>query len=193
MISRTQAAGPRQERAGAVILAVTSALAAALVTAGLIYATGTGARSAAAIAAAGCEPGTGSETAPCTTPAMLARQYKAILTPASRQMTVDTAAYTASEQHDLATAETALTAEVTTMKNFDTNLAAIKFPAAITPIAKALIRTDQALATLTAQQAKAATITKMRSYNQRIQAARAAVQAKMNLLINAIDTPVKRN
>jgi hypothetical protein len=192
-IPRSARAIPRQDdtRTGAIILAVISSLAGLLVILGLIYAVGTNARSAAAIAAAGCEPGTGSEAAPCTTPAMLASQYKAIFTPASQQMTLDAAAYTASEKAHLAAAQAALTAEVATMRNFDTSLGAITFPAAITPVANALIRTDQALASLTAQQARATTLTKMRSYNNRIQAATAAVRADMNLLVKAINTPIK--
>jgi hypothetical protein len=177
-------------QAGAIILAIASGLAAILVIAGLIYAAGTGARSAAAIAAAGCEPGSGSESAPCTTPAMLASQYTAILNPAARQMTLYAAAYTASETAHLTAARAALTAEVATMQNFDTSLAAITFPAAITPIASALIRTDQALAGLTAQQARAATLAKMRSYDHRIQAATATVRAEQNLLIKSLDKPV---
>jgi len=177
-------------QAGAIILAIASGLAAILVIAGLIYAAGTGARSAAAIAAAGCEPGSGSESAPCTTPAMLASQYTAILNPAARQMTLYAAAYTASETAHLTAARAALTAEVATMQDFDTSLAAITFPAAITPIASALIRTDQALAGLTAQQARAATLAKMRSYDHRIQAATATVRAEQNLLIKSLDKPV---
>jgi hypothetical protein len=186
-------AAARQDgtRTGAVILAVAATLAGLLVIAGLIYATGTHARSAAAIAAAGCEPGTGSESAPCTTPAMLAGEYAAIVTPASRQLTLDAAAYTASQYSNVAAAQAALTAEFTTMQTFDTSLAAIKFPAAITPVASALIRADQALATLTAQQARAATLARMRSYNRGVRTARAAVQGEMNLLVKAIDTPIK--
>ena len=183
--------GEDDTRAGAIILAITSGLAAILVLLGLIYAVGTHARSAAAIAAAGCEPGSGSEAAACVTPAMLASEYTAILTPAARQMTLDATAYTASEKAHLTAAQAALTAEVTTMQNFDSGLAAIKFPATIAPIVNALIRTDQALAGLTAQQARAATLAKMRSYNHRIQTATAAVRAEQNLLIKAIDTPVK--
>jgi hypothetical protein len=192
-IARSARAIPGQDdtRAGAIILAITSSLAAILVILGLVYATGTNARSAAAIAAAGCEPGTGSEAAPCITPAMILSQYKAIFTPAARQMSLDAAAYTASERAHLDAAEAALTAEVTTMQDFDTSLGAINFTAAITPLASAVIRTDQALASLTAQQAQATTLTKMRSYNQRVQAATAAVRAAMNLLVKALGTPVK--
>jgi hypothetical protein len=192
LMSQAHAAiGRDQEQAGAVILIATSALAAILVILGLVYAVGTSARSAAAIAAAGCEPGTGSEAAPCTTPAMLASQYTAILTPAARQIDLDTAAYAASEKTRLATAEAALTAEVITLQNFDTSLAGIAFPPAIAPIARALIRAEEARISLTAQQARSPSLTAMRSLDRRVLAASAAVQAEMNRLRTAIDTPVR--
>jgi hypothetical protein len=183
--------GQDDTRTGAIILAIVSPLAAILVLLGLIYATGTNARSAAAIAAAGCEPGTGSETAPCITPAMLASEYNAVFTPAARQISLDTTAYTANETAHLAAAQAALTAEAATMQSFDTSLAAIKFPAAISPSASTLVHADQALASLTSQQAGAATLAKMRAYNPRILAATAAVRTDMSLLIKAIDTPIK--
>ena len=55
-MSATYARNDQEERAGRVILVVTSLLAALLVIAGLIYARGTGERHQAALAAAGCEP-----------------------------------------------------------------------------------------------------------------------------------------
>ena len=73
-------------------------LSAVLVIAGLIYALGNAGRSQAALAAAGCEPGLSSNSAPCITQPMLASEYMAILTPATQQQNVDMAAYTASER-----------------------------------------------------------------------------------------------
>lgn len=172
------------------MLMVASTVAGLLVIAAFSYAAGAGQRSAAALAAAGCEPTLGSETAPCVTQPMLASQYMAALTPASRQLNLDAAAYSASEGSHLATAEAALTAEATTEQAFDTSLAAIKFPPAITPIAQALIRADEALARLTARQARSASLTRMRSYDRRAQAAAAAVQTQLNLIRKAVDTPV---
>lgn len=188
---RARTRGSRQERAGGVILTVASVVAGLLVIAAVSYASGTGQRSAAALAAAGCEPTLGSETGPCVTQPMLARQYMAVLTPASRQMNLDAAAYSLNQDSNLATAEAALTAEVTTERALDTSLAGIKFPPAITPLAQALIRADAALAKLTSQQARSATLTRMRSYDQRVQAASSAVQAEMNLVREAVDTPVR--
>jgi len=180
---------PEQTTAGRVILAASSCLAAVLVIAGLLYAAGTGQRHQAALAAAGCEPGLSPSGLPCTTAQMLASQYTAIMTPASQQLDADMAAYTASERHHLAAAEAALTAEVTAENTFDASLAGIEFPPAIAPMARALIRADQARAKLIAEQARSSSLARLRSFNHRVQAASAAVQAQMTLILKAIDTP----
>jgi len=175
--------------AGGVILVAISLLAALLVTAGLIYAWGTGERHQAALAAAGCEPGLSPSGLQCTTAQMLTSQYMAIATPASQQLSTDAAAYTASERHNLAAAEAALTAEVMTEHAFGTSLAGITFPPAIAPIAKALIQANQARAALTAEQVRASSLTRLRSFNHRVQLAGAAVQSEMTLLRKALDSP----
>jgi hypothetical protein len=178
-----------QTTAGRVILMASSCLAAVLVIAGLIYAAGAGQRHQAALAAAGCEPGLSPSGLPCTTTQMLASQYTGIMTPASQQLDADMAAYTANERHHLAAAEAALTAEVTAENAFDTSLAGIKFPPAIAPIAKALIRADQTRANLIAEQARSSSLTQLRSFNQRVQVASAAVQTEMKLILKAVDSP----
>jgi hypothetical protein len=185
--------GGRQEqtKAGATILIVTSFLSALLVIGALIYATGTGGRDEAALAAAGCEPGLSSEAQPCTTQPMLAGQFMATLTPATQQLTVDVAAYTADEGHDLPAAEAALRAEAASDQAFDTSLAGIRFPPAITPIAQALIRANQARAKLITEQARSSSLAQMRSFDHRVQVAGAAVQAEMNLILKAVDTPIR--
>jgi hypothetical protein len=173
---------------------VSSCLAAVLVIAGIIYAAGAGQRTQAALAAAGCEPGLAPPGQPCTTRQMLISQYTAILTPASRQLNSDIAACTASERHDLlAAAEVALTAEVTTEKAFGTSLTGIAFPPAIAPEARALVRADQALATLTAEQARSSTLAELRSFDPRVQAAGAAVQTDMQLILKALRSTPHRS
>jgi hypothetical protein len=175
--------------AGGVLLVASSVLAAILVIAGLSYATGTGGRHQAALAAAGCEPGLSPSGLPCTTTQVLASQYKAIMTLANQQMKAYVAAYTANERHHLATAEAALTAEVTTENAFDASLAGIHFPPAIAPIAKALIQDDQARAKLIAEQARSSSLTQLGSFNHRVRVASAAVQTEMNLILKAVDSP----
>lgn len=181
--------GQEQTTAGWVILAVISVVAAVLVIAGLIYAVGTGQRHQAALAAAGCEPGLSPSGLQCTTAQMLASQYMAIMTPASQQLNAYQAAYTSNERHHLATAEAALTAEVTTENAFDTSLAGIKFPPAIAPVAKALVQADQARAKLIAEQARSSSLTQLRSFNHQVQVASAAVQTEMKLILKALDPP----
>jgi hypothetical protein len=181
--------GQPKNIAGGVILILSSLLAALLVTAGLMYAMGTSARHQAAITAAGCEPGLAPDGLQCTTAQMLTSQYTAIMTPASQQLATDMAAYTANEGRNLTAAETALTAEVMSEHAFGTNLAAIKFPVTMAPVARALIQANQARAKLTAEQAQSSSLTQLRSFNRQIQAADAAVQAEMKLLSKALDSP----
>jgi hypothetical protein len=189
-MSETYVSGGRDDTAaGKVILMITSSLAAVLVIAGLIYALGTGQRHMAALAAAGCIPSLSPSGLPCTTAQMLDSQYTAILTPASQQLDADFAAYTASQGNNLAVARAALTAEVTSERAFDTSLGGITFPPSVTPIAQALIRANEARATLTAEQARLSSLTQMRSFNHRVQAASAAVETQMTLIRKALQSP----
>jgi hypothetical protein len=181
--------GQRQTTAGGVILVVSSALAAVLVIAGLIYATGTSARHQAALAAAGCEPGLAPSGLPCTTAAMLTHHYQAIITPAAQQLAADQAAYTASAGHNLTAARAALTAETAAEHALDTSLATIAFPPSLTPLIHTLERDNQARATLTATQAHAPTWARLRAYNHKVQAASATVAAEMKLISKALHSP----
>jgi hypothetical protein len=207
-----------QTGAGRVVLMVSSSLAALLVIAGLIYATGTGARHKAAVAAAGCEPSLFISGMPCTTEQMMASQYEAIVTPATQQLNTEIAAYAVNERRDLAAAEADLSAEVVTEQAFDNSLAATTFtpqnraaadaliqhatssgtpvPLAaaiftprVTVIADALIQANQARATLLAEQARSSSLTQLRSFNHRVQVASAAIQTEMKLIRKALDSP----
>lgn len=187
-MSQTYASGGQEDTAaGRIIVMASSLLAALLVIAGLSYAMGTGQRHEAALAAAGCEPNLSPSGLPCTTAQMLASHYVAIMTPAIQQLTADVAAYTASERHNLAAAEMALTAEVASEHAFGTSLAGIAFPPAIAPMARALAQANQALAQLTAEQARSSSLTQLRSFNHQVQVTSAAVQAEMRLVGHALD------
>jgi hypothetical protein len=189
-MSETYARGGREQMtAGGVVITVTSVLAAVLVLAGLIYATGASARNKAALAAASCEPNLSPSGLQCTTVQMLASQYMAMLNPASQQLSTDAAAYIASEGSNLAAAEAALTAEVASERAFDRSLASMTFPPTITPIAKALVRANQARAALTAEQARSSSLAQMRSFNSRAQVATDAVETEMNLIHKALASP----
>jgi hypothetical protein len=209
--------GQEDSRAGIVILLVAGFMAAVLVIAGLIYAMGTSARHKAALAGADCEPSDFISGMPCATHSMLIRQYAGMVTPASNQMSADMAAYRANENHHLAAAEAALSSAVATEQALANSLAAVTFtpqnratadrlitgaemignpvPMAavtfspqMTPIADALIQADQALAKLTGEQAKSTSLTRLRSFNPRVDVASATVQTQMKLLLAAIGT-----
>jgi hypothetical protein len=180
-----------QERttAGAVIVIASSLLSALLLIAGVIYALGVGQRHEAALAAAGCEPNLSPSGLPCTTWQMLTSQYVTIVGPASRQLNTDAAAYTASEGNNLAAAEVALTAEVTTEQALGTTLAGFPFPPAVARMGNALIQANQTRAKLTAEQARSSSLTQMRSFDQRVQVASAAAATDMTLVHKALDSP----
>lgn len=191
-MSQAYAAGGQDEtRTGGIILMVASSLSAVLVLAALFYAFGTGARHESALVAAGCEPSLSPSGLQCTTVQMLVSEYTAITTPASQQLSTDMAAYTADEGKNLAAAEAALTAAVASEHAFDASLAGIELPPAITPLARALIRANEARAGLTAEQSQSSSLTQLRSFDHRVQAASAAVQTEMKLLGTAIATPPK--
>jgi hypothetical protein len=179
----------QRETAGQVIIVIVSALAAAAVIAGISYAAGTGRRQAAALTAAGCEPGLAPAGLQCTTAPMLSSQFKAAMTPASQQLKAEESAYAASEWHHLAAARVALRAEVTSEHALDTSLAGIKCPPAMAPMVRALIRADQARERMLAEQARSSSLTRMRSFNHRVKVAAAAVQRKMTLIRAALDAP----
>jgi hypothetical protein len=190
-MSETYARGGQESTgAGGFILVVASLLAAVLVLAGLIYAAGTPARHRAALAAGGCELSLSPAGVQCTTSQMLTKRFLAIMVPARQQLSADQAAYTAAERRrDLAAAQSALTAEVTSEHTFDTSLAGVTFPPAVAAIAKALIRANEARATLTAKQAQSTSLAQQRSFNHRVVLAGVAVEKDVKLIRKALASP----
>jgi hypothetical protein len=203
---------------GGVLLVAISILSGILVLAGLVYATGTSARHKTALAVNDCVPSLSPSGLPCNTQAMVLGQFQGIVTPASKLLAADMAAYNVNEGHHLAAAEAALTSEVATEQALDNSLAAVAYtpqnygnainlitlafdagnptPSAailLTPqttvMADALIRANQALATLTAEQAKSTTLTQLRSFNTRVDAANATVLADINAIHKVLEVP----
>jgi hypothetical protein len=204
-------------RAGGVILAFVSGLSGLLLLLAFLYWPGASARHQAAAAAADCEPALYLAGLPCTTVQMVVAKYNGIVNPAVQQLISESAAYTANERRNLAAAEAALSAEVSTERALDNSLAAVMstpqnratanslityaeshgnpvpsaavlFPPNITAMAQALVRDIQALATLNAEQARSSSLTQLRSFNARVQAATAAVQSEMALIHKAVQT-----
>jgi hypothetical protein len=174
---------------GRVIIMVSSAVATVLVIAAVIYATGTGSRHRAALVAAGCEPNLSPAGLQCTTAQMLTSRYVAVVTPANQQLSADVAAYSANEAHNLAAARAALTAEETSDAAFGRALAGIPFPPAVAPLARELARDNQARTKLVAAQARSTSLARLRSYDRQVQAANAAVEAQMQVVLKAVQKP----
>jgi hypothetical protein len=173
---------------GGFMVAAISLLAAILVIAGLVYATGIGARRRALLAAGDCAPVaslvvTGLD---CTTEQQLAGRYTKITTPAIQQLNTDVADYTANERHSLTAAEAALRAEVTSADAFDASLARFPFPPAAAPVAKVLIQAIHARVRVTVEQERSSSLAQLRSFNDRVKRAGIAVQTEMKLVRKAL-------
>jgi hypothetical protein len=203
---------------GGALLVAISILAGILVLAGLFYAVGTGTRHKTALALNDCEPSLSPSGLPCNTQQMVLGQFEGIVTPVGTQLNADMVAYRTNERHHLAAAEAALTSEVATEQALNNNLAAVAYtpqnygnainlitlafdagsptPSAailLTPqttvMADALMRANQALAKLTGGQAKSTTLTQLQSFNDRVDAANAAVLAEINAIHKALEVP----
>lgn len=181
--------GLEQAKADRAIVLAISIFSAVLVIAGFFYAIGTSGRHQAALAAAGCEPNLSPSGLECTTTQMLASQFQTVTSPAVQQLATDASAYTANERRHLGLAEAALTAEVTSENALAASLARFPFPSAAVPAARALIEANQARATLTAEQARSASLTQLLSFNHRVRVAGSSFQAAMKLVVKALNTP----
>lgn len=181
-------AGQVRTTGGGFLLATISLLATVLVIAGLIYATGIGARRKVLMAQGDCAPvpsltQTGLD---CTTEQQLDGQYTRLTAPAIQQLTTDKAAYAASEFTSLTAARAALMAQVTLSTSLDADLARFQFPAYIAPEARKLIQADEALIKLKAEQARSSTLARMRTFDAPVQAASAVVQADAQVVAKAM-------
>lgn len=218
-MSETYADDYDRETAGGVLVVAISVLATILVLAGLYYAIGTSARHKTALAVNNCEPSMSPSGLPCNTQAMVISEFNGIVNPASKLLAADMVAYSTNEGRHLAAAEAALTSEVATERALNNSLTAVAYTsqnygnainlitiafdsgastpgAAIlltpqaTAIANAAIRDNQALATLTAQQAQSTSLTQLRSFNTRVAADTVAVEAEMKLIGKTLATPI---
>jgi hypothetical protein len=190
-MSETYAGGGHESTgAGGFILVTASLLAAVLVLAGLVYAAGTPARHRAALAEGGCEPSLSPAGVQCTTAQMLTTQFMAVTTPARQQLSADQAAYSGDVRRgNLAAAQIALMAEVTSEHAFDMSLARITFPPAVTAMAKALIRANEARAALTTKQAQSTSLIQVRSFNRRVDVSAVPVEKEVKLIRKALASP----
>jgi hypothetical protein len=207
------------ETLGGFIVVAISILSAILVLAGLFYWTGAHARTQNALALNNCEPSQSPSGLPCNTQQMVVGEFNGIVNPAGKLLAGEMAAYKVNEAHHLGAAESDLTSEVATERSLDSSLTAIEYSAQnygnainlitiafdtgantpgaailLTPqatsIAARAIRDNQALATLTAEQAQSTSLDKLRSFNARVGADTATVEAEMKLIGKTLAAPI---
>jgi hypothetical protein len=218
-MSETYADDYEPETLGGFIVIAISILSGILVLAGLFYWTGAHARTQTALALNNCEPSQSPSGLPCNTQQMVLGEFNGIVNPAGKLLAGDMAAYKVNEAHHLAAAESDLTSEVATERALDSSLAAVEYSAQnyanainlitiafdtgantpgaailLTPqataIANTAMRDNQALAALTAQQAQSTSLAKLRSFNARVEADTAAVEAEMKLIGKTLSAPI---
>jgi hypothetical protein len=218
-MSETYADDYEPETLGGFIVIAISILSGILVLAGLFYWTGAHARTQTALALNNCEPSQSPSGLPCNTQQMVVGEFNGIVNPAGKLLAGDMAAYKVNEAHHLAAAESDLTSEVATERALDSSLAAVEYSAQnyanainlitiafdtgantpgaailLTPqataIANTAMRDNQALAALTAQQAQSTSLAKLRSFNARVEADTAAVEAEMKLIGKTLSAPI---
>jgi hypothetical protein len=175
--------------------------AAALLLGALILVAGCGSQSTATSAAgqsspagqspsASPRPSPSSGTAPRTASVRrLAASYLAIARPANHRLDAEVDGFGDERRPDLAKASADLRAEAATERHFDRQLARIRFPAAITAIASALIRANRSRIALTLREAGSASLARLRSFTGRHKAADAAVEVQVRVIRKALGLP----
>jgi len=148
----------------------------------------------AVIAAAGC-----ASSHPAAAPASPARiralavRYLAIARPANHRLDEAVDGFNDHRRDDLAKAVADLRAQAATERQFDAQLAGIRFPAAIEAIARALIRANRSRIALTLREAQAMSVAGLRAFDRRHKAADAAVEAPVRALRKALGLPPPEN
>jgi hypothetical protein len=149
---------------------------------------------AGVLLAAGCA-GSRPATAPgptarsATGVRILAAQYLAIAKPANHRLEISVDGYRAAEHHDLAAAEADLRAQAATEQQFDRQLGRFRFPPRIAAIARALIQANQIRIDLTSEQARAASVRRLQSFDRSHRAANAAVEVQVRAIRKALGLP----
>jgi hypothetical protein len=121
--------------------------------------------------------------------AAAARSYLAIANPSDKQLDVEEDAYADDERDNLAAAKAELRAQVATERQFDAELAAIKFPASVEATAQALIRANEARFRVTLRQARAKTLARLRALDSARKAGDAAVEVQAELIRKELHLP----
>jgi hypothetical protein len=120
---------------------------------------------------------------------VLAAQYLAIAKPANHRLEISVDGYRAAEHHNLAAAEADLRAQAATEQQFDRQLGRFRFPPRIAAVARALIQANQIRIDLTSEQARAASVRRLQSFDRNHRAADAAVEVQVRAIRKALGLP----
>jgi hypothetical protein len=142
-----------------------------------------------AVVAAGCATATHStppathtaSTSSATSTAQFAARYLAIATPANHVLDVS---FDALSDHDddLAASASLLQTIASTERSFDRDLLALQLPGQLGQIADAMVRVNEARATLTTQAATASSVASLRTYETELDAMNAPVETQVRAL-----------
>jgi hypothetical protein len=160
---RSSAEAPKRNVTGFLLLAVPSLVAAGLLVLAVPYYAGASAR--------------------------IASLYSNLAGPADWALTPVIADYTRDQHHKLAAAKLDLAKKAKIEASFDSQLGQITFPAATGAHADLLIAADQKRIKLIRLQMQAKTLRKLRSFDARIQAADAAVEAQVKIIRTDLGLP----
>lgn len=163
MNARSDIEAPRRNVSGFLLLAVPSLLAVGLLILAVPYYAGASAR--------------------------IASLYTNVAGPANQALKPAMAGYTRAQHHNLAVAKLDLSKEAKAEASFDNQLSLITFPPGTGPHADLLIAADQKRTKLIKSQMQARTLRKLRSFDARIQAADAAVEAQVTIIRKDLGLP----
>jgi hypothetical protein len=119
----------------------------------------------------------------------LAARYLAIATPANRRLDHDFDRLEDLDHSDLAAARADLRDIAATERLFDHQLLGIPFPPPIGPVARSLVRVNQARAALTTAAAGSASLARLRSCEPRLDAANGPVEEAVRVIRAQLDLP----
>jgi hypothetical protein len=119
----------------------------------------------------------------------LAKAYLAIAKPANHRLDVEVDKYEDARHHDLAAAESALRAQASTERQFDRNLAKIRFPAPIAATARALIRINEIRASMAEHEAMAGSIPELLTFDGQHKMADAQIEAEVRVIRAQLGLP----
>lgn len=170
-----------RNRAGVVIIAIASTVAAVLVISGVAW------------LLFGKRQQGPSDSAPPSPAAVqlaaAARSYEALANASDKQLNVEEDAYADDEHDNLTAAKAQLRAQVATERLFDSDLAKVKFPASVEVTAQALIRANEARFRVTLRQARAKTLARLQRLDAARKAGDAAVEVQAALIRKELHLP----